>query len=111
MTAKRKRSRILESVHKNASGLHKIGLIDKRKMEKYDFLCLKPVPDYSPRKIKALRSKYHISQAVLAAVINISASSVQQWEAGEKSPGGPSLKLLNILDTKGLEIFIDNQVN
>jgi len=108
MVAKRKRSRILEEVHENARGLHEIGLIDKRMMEKYDLLCLKPVPDYPPRKIKALRSKYHISQAVLAMVINTSTSSVRQWEAGEKSPGGPSLKSLNILDTKGLAVFIDN---
>lgn len=106
MTAKRKKSRILKSVHKTAKGLHKIGLIDKRKMEKYDLLCLGPVPNYSPKEIKALRSKYHISQAVLAAVINISPSTVRQWEIGEKRPGGPSLKLLNILDTKGLKVFI-----
>ena len=103
----RRKSRILEEAHETVQGLYEIGLIDKRKMEKYDLLCLKPVPDYSPREIKALRSKYHISQTVLAAVINISPSTVRQWEIGEKRPGGPSLKLLNILDTKGIEVFIN----
>ncbi len=49
MTTKRKRSRILESVHETAKDLHEIGLIDKRKMEKYNILCLNPVPEYSPR--------------------------------------------------------------
>jgi putative transcriptional regulator len=68
---------------------------------------LRPVPSYSSQKIKALRSRYRISQAVLAAVINISPSTVRQWEIGEKRPGGPSLKLLNILDTKGLEVFMN----
>lgn len=108
MKTKRKGSRILETVHEAARGLHKTGLIDKRKMAKYDLLCLRPVPNYSPGKIKALRSRYHISQAVLAAVINISPSTVRQWEIGEKRPGGPSLKLLNILDLKGIEVFINN---
>lgn len=107
MTMKRKKSRILDIVHESARDLYKIGFIDKRKMEKYDLLCLKPVPKYSPKKIKALRSRYHISQAVLAAVINISTSTVRQWEIGEKRPSGPSVKLLNILDTKGLDIFIN----
>jgi len=105
-----KKSRILTEVHEAAKGLYDIGLIDKRKMEKYDLLCLnKPVPDYSPRAIKKLRSKYRISQAVLAKVINASPSTVRQWEIGEKHPSGPSLKLLNILDTRGIEVFIQNQ--
>lgn len=42
-----KKSRVLETVHATAAGLHRIGLIDKRKMEKFDLLCLKEVPDYS----------------------------------------------------------------
>ena len=94
--------RILDTVHKTAKGLYKIGFIDQKKMRKYNLLCLKPVPKYSSTKIKAIRKKYHISQAVLAAVINTSVSSVQQWEIGQKHPSGPSLKLLNILDTKGI---------
>jgi len=100
-----KRSRILRVAHETARGLYDIGLIDKRKMEKFDFLCLKEIPNYSPSKIKLLRKRYHISQAVLAAVINISPSTVQKWEIGDKCPSGPSLKLLNILDKKGLNVL------
>ena len=44
MTTKRKaRSRILAAVHETASDLHQLGFIDKRKMRKYDVLCLAPV--------------------------------------------------------------------
>jgi len=35
-----------------------------------------------------------MSQAVFAAVLNTSVSTVQKWEIGEKRPSGPSLKLL-----------------
>ena len=39
MTIKTK-SRILEAVHESASDLHRLGFIDKRKMQKYDALCI-----------------------------------------------------------------------
>ncbi len=79
-------------------------LIDKKRIEKLNIL--KEAPNYSANEIKLLRKKYHLSQAVLAAVINTSISTVQKWEIGRKNPSGPSLKLLNILETKGLAVFI-----
>jgi putative transcriptional regulator len=93
----------LESVHETASDLHKAGFIDMKRMREFDALCLEPVPSYSSRKIKALRARHQLSQAVLATVLNTSLSTVRQWEIGEKRPSGPSLKLLNLLDRKGLE--------
>ena len=101
-----RQSDILDAVHETARGLHRIGLIDKRAMNKYDLFCLIEVPDYTPSKIKTLRKRYGVSQAVLAAFINTSLSTVRQWEIGEKHPSGPSLKLLNILDTKGLDALL-----
>jgi putative transcriptional regulator len=61
-----------------------------------------PCQEYTPEQIRSLRDRYHISQSVLAAVLNTSLSTIQKWEIGEKHLGGPSLKLLNILDRKGL---------
>lgn len=102
-TNKKAKSRILEAVHETASDLHNAGFIDMRRMRDFDALCLEPIPSYSSRKIKALRNRHHLSQAVLATVLNTSLSTVRQWEIGEKHPSGPSLKLLNLLDRKGLE--------
>jgi putative transcriptional regulator len=107
MAKKRKASsRILAEMHETASGLRKAGFIDKRRMQEFDALCLDPVPNYSKNKIRALRDRHHISQAVLAAVLNTSVSTVRQWEIGDKHPSGPSLKLLSLLDRKGLEALI-----
>ena len=61
---------------------------------------------YSPEQIRTLRDRYRISQAVLASILNISHSTIQKWEIGEMYPGGPSLKLLSILDRKGIEALI-----
>lgn len=99
-------SDILKAVHETAQGLSEVGLITKSKMQEYDALCIAPIPLYDQSKIKALRSRHHLSQAVLAAVLNTSLSTVRQWEIGEKKPSGPSLKLLNILDRKGLDALI-----
>lgn len=107
MTAKTKaNSRILDAVHETARDLRTAGFIDKRRMRQYDALCLAPVPNYSSKKIRALRDRHKISQAVLASVLNTSLSTVRQWEIGEKNPSGPSLKLLSLLDRKGLEALI-----
>lgn len=100
------RSRILESVHETASDLHRLGFIDKRKMQKYDVLCLSPIPEYDAVRIRALRSRMQLSQAVLASLLNTSLSTVRQWEIGNKKPSGPSLKLLDLIERKGLEAVL-----
>lgn len=99
-------SPILAAVHETAADLHANGLIDQRRMRVYDALCLPPVPTYSSEHIRALRHRHHLSQAVFAAVLNTSLSTVRQWEIGDKQPSGPSLKLLNLLDRKGLEVLL-----
>ena len=107
MTRRRKaRSRILGAVHHTARDLHAAGFIDKRRMREYDALCLAAIPDYPKKRIRNLRKRYRLSQAVLAAVLNTSLSTVRQWEIGEKRPSGPSLKLLDLLDCKGLEALL-----
>jgi putative transcriptional regulator len=96
-------TRLKDAIHETASGLNRLGFIDMRKMQKYDALFQQPVPDYDGTKIKALRAKLQVSQAVLASVLNTSLSTVRKWEIDEKHPSGPSSKLLSLLERKGLE--------
>jgi putative transcriptional regulator len=58
-----------------------------------------------PADIKAIREKTHVSQAVFAAYLNTSSSTVRQWEQGGKKPRGTSLKLFNLVANKGLEVL------
>lgn len=94
---------ILEVVHETAKGLHKAGAMDTATMREFDGLCLPPVKIYSANQIKRLRLRCKASQAVFAAYLNASLSTVQKWEQGKKQPNGPSLKLLNLVDRKGLD--------
>ncbi|ADE15440.1 helix-turn-helix domain protein [Nitrosococcus halophilus Nc 4] len=94
---------LLEAVHETAHGLHKAGVMDAKTMREFDALCLPPIKQYTPAQIKRIRTRNKASQAVFAAYLNTSPSTVQKWEQGQKKPNGPSLKLLNLVDQKGLE--------
>ena len=96
---------ILEVVHEGAKDLHEIGLMDDMTMREFDALCLPVVKKLSARQIKRLREKNKASQAVFAAFLNTSVSTVQKWEQGQKRPNGPSLKLLNLVAEKGIGIL------
>ncbi|MER2473656.1 helix-turn-helix domain-containing protein [Photorhabdus laumondii] len=57
-------------------------------------------------RIKKIRECYNISQGALATAINMSSNSVQKWERDETHPTGAALKLLMIIEKKGLEILM-----
>ncbi len=97
--------KILDTVHDTAKGLHKAGVMDTKTMREFDALCLTPVKSLSAAQIKRLRTRNKASQAVFAAYLNTSRSTVQKWEQGQKKPNGPSLKLLNLVQQKGLDVL------
>jgi putative transcriptional regulator len=101
-----KRSRIITEMHEMATCLYRSGSIDKQTMRELDVLALPRVRDLTPRQIRILRGRTKLSQAVFAAFLNTSVSTVQKWEIGDKKPSGPSLKLLNLIDQKGIDALI-----
>lgn len=97
------RSDALAVAHKTAAGLHRAGVIDKGTMREFDASCLTTVEDLSPKAIQTIRERTGVSQAVFASYLNVKAKLVSEWERGEKKPSGPSLKLLSLVKSKGLE--------
>ena len=93
---------ILDVVREGAKDLHEVGLVNDTTMREFDALCLPPIKQYNAAAIKRIRTRSKASQGVFAAYLNTSTSTVQKWERGAKRPNGPSLKLLNIVDQKGL---------
>lgn len=64
-TSLRPRVSALDELHETARGLHGAGVISKRRMREFDALRQLDAREMPPRKIKALREKAHLTQAVL----------------------------------------------
>jgi len=101
--AKKYRSDAFAAIHETMEGLHEIGLIDKQTMREFDEACLTPVRVLSPDEIKTIRLRECISQPVFARYLNVSKNLVSDWERGVKKPGGPALRLLTVIEEKGLK--------
>jgi len=56
-------------------------------------------------EIRTIKAK--MSQAVFATFLNVSVSTVQKWESptSGKRPGGAAAKLLQLVETKGIEVL------
>ena len=89
-------------MHETARGLHGSGAIDKQTMREFDVACLTPVQVLSPEEIRTLRLREHMSQPVFARYLNVSKNLVSDWERGVKKPGGPAMRLLTVVQKKGL---------
>jgi putative transcriptional regulator len=101
--AKTYRSDALAAIHETASDLHDAGVMDKRTLRRFDELALTPVRPMPAHAIRALRERERVSQAVLARYLNVTTGLISQWERGEKHPAGASLKLLSLIERRGLE--------
>lgn len=101
---KKFRSNAMAAVHETVSDLHCAGGVDQKTMRKFDALCLTPIEEMTPAKIRSIRTREKASQALFAAYLNVTPGLVSKWERGEKRPQGASLKLLALVAKKGLEI-------
>ena len=100
------RKSIAASITDTVRDLHKSGLVDDITMKNIENLCVPEVQEYTPENIISIRKKFKLSQAALASLFNISPSTVQKWEQGNKRPAGASRKLLDIMERKGINALI-----
>ncbi len=94
---------IFDSVKDTVADLHKVGLVDDVTLKNIESLCVPEVKHYDATHIAAIRKRLRLSQAAFARFLNISPSTIRQWEIGTKQPSGACRKLLNLDDRKGLE--------
>ena len=100
---KQYKSDVFAAIHETAEILHDSGIIDKKTMRDFDERCLAPVEKFTPEQIRALRERENISQPVFARYLNVSKGLVSDWERGVKKPGGPALRLLTVVQKKGVQ--------
>ena len=55
---------------------------------------------YEPTRIKKIRSMLHLSQEEFARMFLVSKGTLQGWEQGRRTPEGPALALLCVIEKK-----------
>jgi len=56
------------------------------------------IPRPRPVDVKALRAKVGMTQEQFAARFGFSTATLRHWERGDRTPHGPALVLLNVIE-------------
>ena len=83
------------------------GIMDKAAHEKITMRHLGAVDKIPKATISArCAKKAHLSQAVFARYLNLTAGYVSQLERGTKRPTGAALVMLNVIRRKGIQAIL-----
>jgi putative transcriptional regulator len=107
---KAKTGRLATELLRTARDMRESGLLTKAAHDKITMRHVGAVSAVTAtltgKEIKALREKCHVSQAVFATYLNLTADYVSKLERGAKRPNGPALVLLDIIRRKGIEAIL-----
>jgi putative transcriptional regulator len=108
---KAKASRLSGELLEMANDMRASGLMSKVAHEKITMRHKAAIPSaarvpMSGAKIRALRERANLSQAVFAKLLNLTVGYVSQLERGAKRPTGATLALLNVIQRKGIEVIL-----
>jgi putative transcriptional regulator len=108
---KKKSSRLTRNLIEMGKDLRDVGLIDEEEYQKITMRLLKKkttpkLEQLNSSEIRAIREREHLSQAVFAQYLNLTAGYISKLERGLKQPTGAVLALLNIIDHKGLNAIL-----
>ncbi len=92
------RDSIKEAVASTVSDMIEADLEVSFTKKELDKLGVKIVPvAISAEEIQDIRKTLKLSQSVFAKLLNVSLSSVRQWEQGIRTPSGSTMVLLELL--------------
>jgi putative transcriptional regulator len=111
VTSKAKKpSRLTRALLETAKDMREGGILDSASYKKITMRHRGdigiPAEPLTGEDIRALRARAHLSQAVLARLLNLTVGYVSQLERGAKRPTGPALVLLNVIRRKGIEAIL-----
>lgn len=98
--------RVRRNIVRSMEALHKVGAVSTLTLKNCEADLFGPPPTFTSKDIVALRKLLAVSQAVLAIALNVTSSTVQQWEQGKKRPGGAAARLLQVAKEHGLETLM-----
>jgi putative transcriptional regulator len=104
------KARLRAEIVEMTEGLHRLGMVSGKELEMTTIRmlgkdALPRVEPMTPAEIVKVREEANVSQAVLAAFLNVTVSTVSQWERGFRHPTGAALKLLNVVKRHGIELL------
>jgi putative transcriptional regulator len=93
------RESIKNSIGETVQGMINSGIKVSFTKKELDLLGVKiPKVQLTTDQIIAIRKQMNLSQTVFAKVLNVSASSIRQWEQGKRKPSGSTKILLELLE-------------
>ena len=92
---------VQETLSAMAKDLYSVGAINEAVLMRFN----QDLHGFSPTQIISLREKLGLNQALFATYLNVSDKVVKRWEQGKAKPTGATLKLLAIVERKGLDIL------
>jgi putative transcriptional regulator len=109
-TAPRDKARLRTEIGEATRGRDRIGAVSDAQLTKTTLRmvgkdALPKVQPMSPSQIVAVRERTGVSQAVMAAFLNVAVSTISQWERGERHPTGAALKLLHVVKQNGIGVL------
>lgn len=92
------RKSINEAISSTVSDMLEIGLETSFTKKELDEMGVQIAPvSISAQEIREIRKKLNVSQAVFAKLLNVSLSSIRQWEQNLRKPSGSTMILLELL--------------
>ena len=92
------RDSVKESIGETVQDLINSGIRTSFTKKELDSLGVNiPHVKLSTFQIKEIREQMNISQTVFAKLLNVSPSSIRQWEQGKREPTGATKVLLELL--------------
>ena len=92
------RNSIQEAISSTVNDMLEADLEVSFTKKELDKLGVKIVPvSISAEEIQDIRKTLRLSQSVFAKLLNVSLSSVRQWEQGIRTPSGSTMILLELL--------------
>ena len=92
------RDSMKKSIGQTVQDLMNSGIKTSFTKKELDSLGVKiPEVQLSTFQIKEIREQMNLSQTVFARLLNVSPSSIRQWEQGKRKPTGATKVLLELL--------------
>lgn len=111
MKDNKKLSRLTKAMLETAGDMRHADILDETNYEKITLRHLGgrkkvEVDTLTGDDIRLMREKSHMSQAVFAHYLNVTADYLSKLERGVKRPTGPALVLLDVIRRKGINTII-----